>query len=259
MDAEGLKKLLEQVREGSLGPDKAAEMLGASRISQLGYSQLGYARVDHDREARQGLPEVVFGERKSAAQLSGIIAALLGQGQAVLVTRCDADKARQIVAQFPALTYREEARVLVSGRSKGKRTLARNVAVVCAGTSDLSVAEEACETLAFAGQGFDRIYDVGVAGIHRLFDALPVIEEASCVICIAGMEGALPSVLGGLIRVPLVAVPTSVGYGASLGGITALLGMLTSCASGMTVVNIDNGFGAAMAVLRMAEMSGRES
>lgn len=266
MDSEGLKKLLLSVREGSLGVDAALQTLSAvapidrvSAASSPHVTDLGYARVDHDREARQGLPEVVFGERKSVAQLSGIIDALVNAGQAVLVTRCDAEKAEELKAQFPLLRYQSEARVLVSGSLKGKRTLSRPVSVVAAGTSDLAVAEEACETLSFAGQSFERIYDVGVAGIHRLFFALPQIRRASAVICIAGMEGALPSVLGGLVRVPLVAVPSSVGYGASFGGKTALFGMLTGCASGMTVVNIDNGFGAAMAVLRMAEIQGEDA
>lgn len=198
------------------------------------------------------MPEVVFGQNKTTDQLVGIVSALVQAGQRVLVTRVDPDKASVVLQQHSQLRYAERARVLVSSEARGPSGLRAPVAVVTAGTSDEPVAEEACETLLVGGAQVVRFYDVGVAGIHRLFSVLPKIEECSAVICIAGMEGALPSVLGGLVSCPVVAVPTSVGYGTALGGMTALFGMLTGCASGVTVVNIDNGFGAAMAVLRLA-------
>lgn len=249
MDAEKLKNLLEQVSSGGLSVEDASQQL-----RNLPFSDLGYARVDHHRELRQGMPEVVFGENKSPSQLTGIIRALLDNGQDVLVTRVDEKKARDVCAELPRLRHAPLARVLSYRARSPRPRLTAPVALITAGTSDETVAEEAAETLAAAGIEVDRVYDVGVAGIHRLFEAMPRIEKAPAAICIAGMEGALPSVLGGLVRCPVVAVPTSVGYGAALQGMTALFGMLTGCASGVTVVNIDNGFGAAMAVIRLASL-----
>lgn len=249
MDAEKLGKLLEQVSSGGLSVEAAAR-----ELKKLPFSDVGYARVDHHRELRQGMPEVVFGEQKSSAQLIGIIRALLDAGQDVLVTRVDDDKAGIVCTELPKLRHAPVARVLSYRERSPSPRMASPVALITAGTSDQAVAEEAAETLAAGGIEVDRIYDVGVAGIHRLFEAMPRIERAPAVICIAGMEGALPSVLGGLVRCPVVAVPTSVGYGAALQGMTALFGMLTGCASGVTVVNIDNGFGAAMAVIRLASL-----
>jgi NCAIR mutase (PurE)-related protein len=201
-----------------------------------------------------GWPEVIFGEKKSASQIVGICRNLIEARQDLLVTRVDGEKAQEILALIPELNHSELGRTLSYRFSTRKPRFSRPIVVVTAGTSDMDVAEEAVETLQVFGEAAERIYDVGVAGIHRLFEKMPVLENAPAIICCAGMEGALPSVLGGLVRCPLVAVPTSVGYGAALGGLTALLGMLTGCASGLSVVNIDNGFGAAMNVLRMASL-----
>lgn len=252
MDRTALTQLLQQLQSQEVGVDDVVQ-----RLSQLPFSDIGFARVDHHRELRQGIPEVVFGENKTAAQIVGICTALLNAGQSVLVTRVTPDKAELIVQDLPELQYHPSARTLRKdgARLAGRRPrFARPVAVVTAGTSDQPVADEAAETLMAAGERVDRFSDVGVAGIHRLFEALPRIQQAPAVICVAGMEGALPSVLGGMLSAPLVAVPTSVGYGAAFDGVAALLGMLTGCASGVSVVNIDNGFGAAMTVLRMGNL-----
>ncbi len=253
MDVQGLLNLLQGVAAGQLSPEEASQ-----KLTRLPFADLGYARIDHHRELRQGMPEVVFGENKSVVQLNGIISSLKEAGQSVLVTRVHADKAEAVREVHPDLNYAQLARTLSLKVGMGQPRFDAPIAIVTAGTSDVPVAEEAAETLALAGVEVERFYDVGVAGIHRLFEALPRIEKAPAVICIAGMEGALPSVLGGLIKQPLIAVPTSVGYGTALAGLTALMGMLTGCASGVTVVNIDNGFGAAMAVLRLANMHTKE-
>ncbi len=250
MQVHVLKKLLQSVADGSSSVAEATSMVAAASVDDL-----GYARVDHQREVRQGIPEVVYGENKTVEQLIGIIASLYQAKQSVLATRIEPEKAEAICRVHSFLKYSPLARTL---SLRGETTRGRYrapVAIVTAGTSDQSVAEEAAETLLVAGVEVDRIYDVGVAGIHRLFAELPRIQRAPAVICIAGMEGALPSVLGGLLKCPLVAVPTSVGYGAAQEGMTALLGMLSGCASGVTVVNIDNGFGAAMAVLRWGTLT----
>ncbi|HEY7293060.1 MAG TPA: nickel pincer cofactor biosynthesis protein LarB [Vicinamibacterales bacterium] len=205
---------------------------------------LGFARVDHHRAIRQGFPEVVLGLGKTPAQIAAIAAEIVGRGSTLLVTRASAaayDAVRQVV---PAATYYADAAIIGLRQqdvSKGKGT----ILIAAAGTSDLPVAEEAARTAELMGNDVCRLYDVGVAGIHRLLSARPTLEAARVIIVVAGMEGALPSVVSGLVSVPVIAVPTSVGYGASFGGIAALLGMLNSCASGVTVVNIDNGFGAA--------------
>lgn len=252
MDRTALTQLLHQFQSQKIGIEDVVQ-----RLTRLPFSDIGFARVDHHRELRQGLPEVVFGENKTASQIIGICRALLDAEQSVLVTRVTPDKAEPVVRDLPELHYHESARTL---RKDAARAVSRSprflrpIAVVTAGTSDQPVADEAAETLLAAGEVVERFSDVGVAGIHRLFEALPRIQQASAVICVAGMEGALPSVLGGMLRAPLVAVPTSVGYGAALDGVAALLGMLTSCASGVSVVNIDNGFGAAMTVLRIGNL-----
>lgn len=212
---------------------------------------LGIATVDHHRHLRTGSPEVVFGEGKTAEHIATIAGRLLAHHGRVLVTRVDADKARAVRELLPALDYNALPRLL-HGVTRPTPPLATNaVAIVAAGTSDLPVAEEAACTLEFEGVTCERIYDVGVAGIHRLFENLPKMAQAPALVVVAGMEGALPSVIGGLVTQPVVAVPTSIGYGAAMSGFTALFSMLTSCASGISVVNIDNGFGAAMAVLRI--------
>ncbi|HEX9620445.1 MAG TPA: nickel pincer cofactor biosynthesis protein LarB [Polyangiaceae bacterium] len=246
MDAVRLRQLLEQIRSGELDVDRAL-----SALRHLPYSELGYARVDHHRALRLGLPEVVLGESKTEEQIVGISRRLLESGQHVLVTRVDPEKARGVLAELPDLSYSPMARVLSFENGPVTEQSVDPVAIVTAGTSDLGVAEEASETLRLAGIRSRKLIDVGVAGLHRLLPELGELAQAPVVIVVAGMEGALPSVIGGLLGAPIIAVPTSVGYGASLGGLAALLGMLTGCASGVTVVNIDNGFGAAAAAARI--------
>ncbi|MFO0571668.1 MAG: nickel pincer cofactor biosynthesis protein LarB [Polyangiaceae bacterium] len=246
MDSDRLKALLESVRTG------ATDVPAALReLEHLPFADLGFARVDHHRAIRLGMPEVVLGEFKTPEQVAGIAQRLIDAGQNVLVTRVDADKAERTRQLCRELEFHPVARALTHSARPIPTRDTRPVAVVTAGTSDLPVAEEAAITLGMAGIPFERVFDVGVAGIHRIFGELPALARAPAVIVVAGMEGALPSVVGGLVRAPVIAVPTSVGYGAAWGGLTALFGMLTGCASGVSVVNIDNGFGAAMAVLRI--------
>jgi NCAIR mutase (PurE)-related protein len=245
MDRSRLAQLLEAVRAQKL--DVASAL---AELSQLPVSDLTYARVDHHRALRQGMAEVIFAPGKSVEQIAGVALRLIEAAQDVLVTRLEAAAFVELSARVPGLVYREAARTASFQIKPRALTSEERVAVVTAGTSDVPVAEEAIETLRMAGIGCRRYFDVGVAGLHRLLAVLPELTKAQALIVIAGMEGALPSVVGGLVAAPVVAVPTSVGYGTALGGFTALLGMLTSCASGVTVVNIDNGFGAAMAVMR---------
>lgn len=212
------------------------------KILNQGFTELDFAKIDFDRQKRTGYPEVIYGAGKTVTELKKIIFAMLEQNLPILVTRVDAMKAAILGEQFPALHYNARAEVLAT---KPAQELVGKIAIVTAGTSDLKVAEEAAETALFLGNQVNRIYDVGVAGIHRLFARLDEIRAAQVVIVIAGMEGALASVVGGLVAKPVIAVPTSIGYGSNFGGMTALLTMLNSCASGITVVNIDNGFGAA--------------
>ena len=246
MDPDKLRELLERVRSGDTDVERAVEQL-----KKLPYSDLGYARVDHHRALRLGMPEVILGESKTPEQIAGIARRLIEAEQNVLVTRLSADKAKAVVAAVPELRYAELARVATFEHEPLVPRAGHPVAVVTAGTSDIAVAEEAVETLRMARVPTVRVFDVGVAGIHRMLGSLDELTRAPVVIVVAGMEGALPSVVGGLVGSPIVAVPTSVGYGAAFGGITALFGMLTGCASGVTVVNIDNGFGAAMAAVRL--------
>lgn len=246
MDAARILDLLRQVEAQELTPEQAV-----TQLRGLPFSDLGVARVDHHRSLRQGMPEVVFGESKTAEQIVLIATELLKGDGRVLVTRVQPDKAELVRRALPSLSYDAVSRTLTFLPDEAPKWLGLPVAVVTAGTSDLAVAEEALQTLRVAGVPTERVYDAGVAGLHRIVNDLPRLQEAPAVIVVAGMEGALPSVIGGLIRAPIVAVPTSIGYGAALGGFTALLGMLSSCASGLTVVNIDNGFGAAMAVIRI--------
>jgi len=246
MDAARLRELLEAVKGGSLEIESA---LGT--LATLPFSDLGYARVDHHRALRHGIAEVVLAEGKAPEHLIGIVQRLIEAGDNVLVTRLAGRSAELLLEAVPQLGYS----VLGRTASLVQRPIAprgnQPVAIVTAGTSDIPVAEEAWETLRMFGIPAQRFFDVGVAGIHRLMAHLDALNAAPAVIVVAGMEGALPSVVGGLIGAPIVAVPTSVGYGTALSGFTAMFGMLTSCASGITVVNIDNGFGAAMAVGRM--------
>jgi len=239
MDPRSLKDMLEKVRQGILSPEEAA-----SKLALLPYEDLGFAKVDHHRALRRGFPEAVFGAGKTAEQIVAIVERIARTSGRALVTRTTADVHRQIAVAFPSAQYHEAARC-VTVESGPPPALPGRIAVVAAGTSDLPVAEEAAVTGSFHGATVDRIYDVGVAGLHRLIDRAGTIRQADVVVVVAGMEGALPSVVSGLVDSPVVAVPTSVGYGASFGGLAALLGMLNSCASGVGVVNIDNGFGAA--------------
>ncbi len=239
MDPQNLKDMLERVREGTLSPDEAAKQL-----ARLPYEDLGFAKVDHHRALRRGFPEAVFGEGKTSEQIVAIVERIVGHGQRALVTRTDPDVHARVAAVRPEARFHEAARCITVETAPAP-TLEGRVAIAAAGTSDLPVAEEAAVTAAFHGAEVDRIYDVGVAGLHRLLDRAETIRQADVVVVVAGMEGALPSVVAGLVDAPVVAVPTSVGYGASFHGLAALLAMLNSCASGVGVVNIDNGFGAA--------------
>ncbi|KRM74565.1 nickel pincer cofactor biosynthesis protein LarB [Secundilactobacillus collinoides] len=238
MAKNNMAALLKQVADQQLSVDAAM-----AQLDDPGFVDLDYAKVDTDRQRRTGYPEVIYGEGKTAEQIIGIIQAMLTTKVNILVTRVSEEKADQVLHAYPEMTYRADAQVLLWQQTPPTPTT-HKIAVVTAGTSDLKVAEEAALTAEVFGNVVSRVYDVGVAGIHRLFARLDVIRDAQVVIVIAGMEGALASVVGGLVDKPVIAVPTSVGYGASFGGISALLTMLNSCASGVTVVNIDNGFGA---------------
>ena len=236
MDAPSLRRLLRRVASGRASVDEAAQTL-----TDLPFARLGYATVDTHRSLRSGFPEVVYGERKSLEQLEGIVEVLVGRGQPVLVTRLAEDKAEALRRRWPSALWHPEARIL--HLAQGRRPRAGRVAVVCAGTSDIPVAEEAAVTAAALGAQVARVYDVGVAGLHRLLRRRAEVQQADAAVVVAGMEGALASVVGGLVGVPVVAVPTSVGYGANLGGLSALLTMVNSCAPNVAVVNVDNGFG----------------
>jgi len=224
---------------------------GVEKLKQLPFEDIGIAQLDHHRELRQGVPEIVLAESKSSEQLQAILAAMVKRGSNILVTRLNRDKAETLLKQYPTAEYDFDARVLCLVQKEIEETGQGTVLVVCAGTSDIPVAREATITARMLGNRVEELVDVGVAGIHRLFARNEQLLKASVIIVVAGMEGALPSVIGGLVATPVIAVPTSVGYGASFGGVAALLGMLNSCASGVTVVNIDNGFGAAFAANRI--------
>jgi NCAIR mutase (PurE)-related protein len=251
-----LRALLASVGDGSVAPDVAeARLLAALR--EAPYENLGFARIDHHRSHRQGMPEVVFGEGKTPEQIAEIARRIVDRGHNLLVTRASPAAFDAVRASVPGAIFHDTARTIVqilTAPPPGRGT----VVVVCAGTSDLPVAEEAAVSAAALGNPVERIYDVGIAGLHRLLDVHSQLEAARVVIVVAGMEGALPSVVGGLVAVPVVAVPTSVGYGASFGGLAALLAMLNSCASGVAVVNIDNGFGAAAVANRINQLAGRQ-
>lgn len=238
MNADSIRKLFEQVREGDLSPDEAVD-----RLRHLPFEDLGFAKVDHHRSLRMGMPEIIFGQGKTPAQTAQIFARLAKHGGNVLATRASQEQFAAIRKKTPKAEYRALARAVVLERDK-KKYGKGIIAVVSAGTSDIPVAEEAVVTAEVMGNDVRHLYDVGVAGIHRLLANRQALTEARVVIVCAGMEGALPSVVGGLVGVPVIAVPTSVGYGASFKGVAALLGMMNSCASNVSVVNIDNGFGA---------------
>jgi NCAIR mutase (PurE)-related protein len=238
-----LQDLLDQVAAGTLDPAAAKErLIGVLRAQP--YEDLGFARVDHHRSVRQGFPEVILGLGKTPSQIAAIAAEIVARGSTLLVTRASAAAYEAVRAKVPSASYQAEAGLITLRQqdiTPGKGT----IIVAAAGTSDLPVAEEAACTAELMGNEVTRLYDVGVAGLHRLLGERERLNAARVIIVVAGMEGALPSVVAGLVSAPVIAVPTSIGYGASFGGIAALLGMLNSCASGVSVVNIDNGFGAA--------------
>jgi len=238
MNRDQMRALLEQVRSGKVGVEAAVE-----RMRHLPFEDLGFAKVDHHRALRHGMPEVIFGQGKTPQQVAAIAARLMKASKNILITRADNPTASLLKKKFPKAEYFPLSRAV---RVWGDRTLRGRgkIAVVCAGTSDIPVAEEAQVTAEVMGNEVVAIHDIGVAGIHRLMNNRERLMEARVVIVVAGMEGALPSVVGGMVSCPVIAVPTSVGYGASFNGLAALLAMLNSCASNVTVVNIDNGFGA---------------
>lgn len=246
MNQNQLITLLEQLVSGNLTISDAV-----NQLKHLPYEDLGVARLDHHRELRQGVAEVILGQSKTLDQLSTIITALDDRQRNVLVTRLDQHKGETLTRQFPGGEYDELARTFCLVHQPAVNQGRGKILVICAGTSDLPVAREAVITARMLGNEVEELVDVGVAGIHRLLSCQEQLHQATVVIVVAGMEGALPSVVGGLVAVPVIAVPTSVGYGAAFGGVAALLGMLNSCASGVTVVNIDNGFGAAFAANRI--------
>ena len=246
MNSKELSRLLQSLVDGQL---TVAD--GVERLKQLPFEDLGVAQIDHHRELRQGVPEVVLGESKSLEQLKTILTAMAGRGGNILVTRLNSEKATALCSQFPEAEYDVDARTFCLVQQPIENSGQGKVLVVCAGTSDIPVAREATITARMLGNEVEELIDVGVAGIHRLLARGEQLQKAAVIIVVAGMEGALHSVIGGLVAVPVIAVPTSVGYGAAFGGIAALLGMLNSCASGVTVVNIDNGFGAAFAANRI--------
>lgn len=242
MNPDILKDLLKRLEKGDITVEDTLE-----KLKCLPFENLDFACIDHHRSLRRGLSEVIFGDGKKASDILAIMERMLDQKENILVTRLTAEKSRAVLRRFPHSTYYEQARVLtllehpieVKGRGR--------ILVMSAGTSDIPVAEEAVITARFMGNEVTTIYDIGISGLHRLLNHMETVMEASVIVVVAGMEGALPSVVGGLVDKPVIAVPTSVGYGTSFQGVAALLGMLNSCASGVTVVNIDNGFGAGYA------------
>jgi NCAIR mutase (PurE)-related protein len=253
MTPASLLAILAEVERGALAPAAAAE-----RLKLLPFEDLGDARVDHHRSLRIGLPEVIYAGGKTPAQTLAIFSALVASGVDVLATRVDAATSEAVLIAHPRAVSNPTARTLALIQTVGAPTLG-HVAVLCAGTSDVPVAEEAAVTAETFHARVTRLYDVGVAGLHRLLAVREELASADVVIVCAGMEGALPSVVGGLVGVPVIAVPTSVGYGASFSGVTALLGMLNSCSPNVSVVNIDNGFGAAYSAVLIARASVRSA
>lgn len=239
MNIASLKQILEDVSSGKIVVDKAVEALKG-----FGCEDIGYAHVDHHRRVRKGFPEVIFGAGKTPDQICGIMDRIYTQDRVVLVTRVNTAAAEQISAAFPDAVYHADAGMIVCREAAPEISGRGSIAVISAGTSDIPVAREAVLTAEAMGNHVETVFDVGVAGIHRLFGYMALIQQATVLVVVAGMEGALPSVVAGLTAAPVIAVPTSVGYGASLGGLTALFGMLNSCSSNVAVVNIDNGFGA---------------
>ncbi|MGA7523271.1 MAG: nickel pincer cofactor biosynthesis protein LarB [Acidobacteriaceae bacterium] len=253
MTRESILELLAQVQAGETTPAQALQ-----HLAKLPYEDAGFARIDHHRALRLGLPEVIYAAGKSPAQVAEIFARMAAEGGSVLATRADGAAYEAVQARVPEAVFHETARIIGLKRPDNPGT-AGPIAVVCAGTSDLPVAEEAAVTAEYLGCEVARIWDVGVAGLHRILAARESLNTARAVIVCAGMEGALPSVVGGLVAAPVIAVPTSVGYGAAFGGVAALLGMLNSCSPNVCVVNIDNGFGAAYVAAMMVRAQSSEN
>ncbi len=246
VDSKKIRSILEKIASGRLSVED-----GARKLQSISFEDIGFAKLDHNRTIRTGAPEVIFAPGKTDRQIIKIFERMHRAGSDILISRADKALYNKLQRKYKNVKYNEIARMIIKTVRRKKVDTKRAIAVVTGGTSDLSVAEEAGATIEAFGSRVERIYDVGVAGIHRLLAYQDKLRSASVVIVVAGMEGALPSVVGGLVKAPVIAVPTSVGYGASFGGIAALLAMLNSCAPGVTVVNIDNGFGAAMAALKM--------
>ena len=241
MNRHALEELLTRVQRGD---ETVAGALAALR--DLPFADLGFAKPDLHRELRTGVPEIIYGEGKTLDQIAAIAARLVADGQSAIVTRLDAARGAELAARVPGLAYHPDARLAVLATAPpASDTRSGTIAIASAGTADHPVAEEAACTAELLGNRVDRLYDVGVAGLHRLLAGRDRLRAARVIVVVAGMEGALPSVVAGLVKIPVIAVPTSIGYGASFGGLAALLGMLNTCANGVAVVNIDNGFGAA--------------
>lgn len=247
-----LKDLLMRFKSGEFSVQEVLD-----KLKTMPFEDLGFACVDHHRGLRHATSEVIFGEGKTTEQILSIMEKMVAQGDNVLITRLSENKAGKILRAFPDAVYHKEARAVTLSRKDPQFEIRGTVLVISAGTSDIPVAEEAAVTAGFLGNPVEKIYDVGVAGLHRVLAHAEKLKKASVIIVVAGMEGALPSVIGGLVAKPVIAVPTSIGYGASFGGIGALLGMLNSCASGVVVVNIDNGFGAGYAASLINSISAR--
>jgi len=241
MRGDYLRELLNKVKKGQLDVNNALE-----KLKTLPYEDIGFAKVDNHRSIRQGAPEIIYGEGKTPEQIVSIIEVLIKGGNDAIITRTNKDVFKQVKKKYKKAVYNEQARMIVIKRRKKDKEKENTglILVISAGTSDIPVAEEAAVTAEAMGNKVERLFDVGVAGIHRLLDNVNLITSATVLVVVAGMEGALPSIVGGIVDKPVIAVPTSVGYGASFQGVAALLGMLNSCASGVSVVNIDNGFGA---------------
>jgi hypothetical protein len=252
MDPKRLRDLLDAVAAGRLAPEAAAE-----RLAELPYADLGFAKLDLHRELRSGLPEAVYAAGKEEADLEAICQRVLEAHGRLLVTRLDAERAAALLDALPGARYNARGRLLTAGPPHEPADGSGRVAVVAAGTSDLPVAEEAAACCEWFGHPVERLWDVGIAGLHRLLAQLPAVRRADVIVAVAGMDGALPTVVASLVAAPVVAVPTSVGYGAAFGGLAALLTMLNGCAPGIGVVNIDNGYGAAVLASRIARRGTR--
>ena len=239
MNRKRLAEIINNVAMGTLSPADAE-----NRLNQLAFEDITYAHIDHHRAMRKGFPEVIFGQGKTGSQIIGIIKTMVKEEEIIMVTRISKTKAIKVKKEFKNTEYHEDARILIIKQREPEISINGEILIISAGTSDIPVAKEACITAGIMGNKVNSVFDVGVAGIHRLFAHKELIEKASVLVVVAGMEGALPSVVAGMVKSPVIAVPTSIGYGTNFGGMTALLGMLNSCCPNIAVVNIDNGFGA---------------